>query len=66
MNERQGEFFRAETTWFHVFHSMIATGDIARIGPYAVTVYLVIKAHANFETGKSFPGIDTLTTKVGS
>ncbi|MBS6361782.1 helix-turn-helix domain-containing protein [Burkholderia sp.] len=65
MNERQGEFFRAETTWFHVFHSMIATGDIARIGPYAVTVYLVIKAHANFETGKSFPGIDTLVMESG-
>lgn len=65
MNERQGDLFRAETTWFHVFHSMIETGDIARMGPYAVTVYLVIKAHTNFDTGRSFPAIDTITDESG-
>ncbi|WP_133792379.1 helix-turn-helix domain-containing protein [Paraburkholderia silvatlantica] len=61
----QGDLFRAETTWFHVFHSMIETGDIARMGPYAVTVYLVIKAHTNFKTGRSFPAIDTISVESG-
>ncbi len=61
----QGDLFRAETTWFHVFHSMIETGDIARMGPYAVTVYLVIKAHTNFRTGRSFPQIETISDESG-
>lgn len=54
---------RAETTWFHVFHSMFWSGDAAKMGPYAVTVYLAIKAHANFKTGASFPEIDTIVAK---
>jgi len=53
----------AETTWFHVFHSMFWSGDAAKMGPYAVTVYLAIKAHANFQTGASFPEIDTIAAK---
>lgn len=62
---RQGDLFRAETTWFHVFHSMIETGDIAQMGPYAVTVYIVIKAHTNFKTGRSFPSIDSISVESG-
>ncbi|MEX3629298.1 MAG: helix-turn-helix domain-containing protein [Burkholderia sp.] len=65
ISRTQGDLFRAETTWFHVFHSMIETGDVARMGPYAVTVYLVIKAHTNFSTGRSFPAIDTIATESG-
>ncbi|MCW5135112.1 helix-turn-helix domain-containing protein [Burkholderia cenocepacia] len=63
--QEQGDLFRAQTTWFHVFHSMIETGDIARMGPYAVTVYLVIKAHTNLNTGRSFPAIDTISDESG-
>ncbi len=55
--DSQGDLFRAETTWFHIFHSMIQTGDISRMGPYAVTVYLVIKAHTNFQSGRAFPAV---------
>ena len=47
---RQDELYKAETTWFHVFKAMIDNGDIARIGSYAVTVYLVIKSFTNFYT----------------
>lgn len=57
--------FRAETTWFHVFRSMFSSRDAARMGPYAVTVYLVIKAHANFNTGNSFPSIDVIVDETG-
>jgi DNA-binding transcriptional MocR family regulator len=63
--QQQFELFRAETTWFHVFRSMIEGGDVARIGPYAFTVYAVIKAYTNFRTGRAFPGIPEIMEKSG-
>ena len=51
----QQELFKAETAWFHIFKTMIDNGAVARMGPYAVTVYLVIKSHTNFATGRAFP-----------
>lgn len=65
MEHKQMDLFKAETTWFHVFVSMVENGDVAKLGPYAVTVYLVIKAYTNWKTGKSFPSIDTITEKSG-
>lgn len=65
MEKRQMEMFKAETTWFHVFVSMIENGDVAKMGPYAVTVYLVVKAYTNWKTGKAFPSIDTIAAKSG-
>lgn len=59
------DLFKAETTWFHVFVSMIENGDVAKMGPYAVTVYLVVKAYTNWKTGKAFPSIDTIAEKSG-
>lgn len=61
----QGELFQATTTWFHIFRDMIESGDVARLGPHAVTVYLVIKAHTNFSTGRSWPEIETIAEKSG-
>lgn len=65
MEKKQIDLFKAETTWFHVFVSMIENGDVAKIGPYAVTVYLVVKAYTNWKTGKAFPSIDTIASKSG-
>lgn len=65
MEKKQMEIFKAETTWFHVFVSMIENGDVAKMGPYAVTVYLVVKAYTNWKTGKAFPSIDTIAAKSG-
>lgn len=65
MEGKQVEMFKAETTWFHVFVSMIENGDVAKMGPYAVTVYLVVKAYTNWKTGKAFPSIDTIAAKSG-
>jgi|SRR5665647_292752 len=62
---KQMDMFKAETTWFHVFVSMVENGDVAKLGPHAVTVYLVIKAYTNWKTGKAFPGIDTIVEKSG-
>ena len=59
----QKELFKAETAWFHIFKTMIDNGDVARMGPYAVTVYLVIKSHTNFATGRAFPALETIAEK---
>jgi len=61
----QSELFKAETTWFHVFRDMIESGDVAKMGSHAVNVYLVIKAHANFSTGRAFPAVETIVDKSG-
>ena len=62
---QSGELFKAETSWFHVFRSMIECGDVAKMGPYAVTAYLVIKSHTNFSTGRAFPAMETIVKKSG-
>lgn len=62
---KQDELFNAETTWFHVFRSMVENGDVAKMGAEATTLYLVIKAHTNFSTGRSFPSLDTIAEKSG-
>lgn len=65
MDKKQIDLFKAETTWFHVFVSMVENGDVAKLGPYAVTTYLVVKAYTNWKTGKAFPSIDTIVEKSG-
>lgn len=61
----QQELFQAQTTWFHVFNAMVDNGDVAKMGPYAVTVYLVIKSFTNWKSGQAFPAIDTIVEKTG-
>lgn len=61
----QGELFEAQTTWFHVFKDMIDCGDMAKIPATAIKVYLTIKAHTNFLTGRAFPAIETIVDKSG-
>lgn len=65
MADPQGELFKAETSWFHVFNAMVQSGDVAQMGPHAVATYLVIKAHTNFSTGRAFPSIETIVEKSG-
>ena len=61
----QGELFKAETTWFHVFKDMIDNGDMAKIEGSAIKCYLVIKSHTNFSTGRAFPAIETIMEAAG-
>jgi DNA-binding Lrp family transcriptional regulator len=63
--KQQGELFQAETTWFHVFKDMIDSGDMAKLQGSSMKVYLVIKAHTNFSTGRAFPAIETISDKSG-
>jgi DNA-binding transcriptional MocR family regulator len=55
----------ADTIRFHFFRSMVGSGDVWRLGPCALTVYVVIKAHVNFRTGRSFPSIATICLESG-
>jgi len=55
----------ADTTWFHVFRAFVFGGDCARLGAYATTILLVVKAHTNFDTGFAFPSIETIVKSTG-
>jgi DNA-binding transcriptional ArsR family regulator len=61
----QEELFKAQTAWFHVFKSMVDSGDVAAMGAGAVAVYLVVKAYANWKDGRSFPSQKTIAEKTG-
>lgn len=61
----QTPLLEAQSTWFHIFKSMLDGGDVAKMGPHATTVYLAIKAYTNWSTGKAWPGIDLIIEKTG-
>lgn len=61
----QKELFQAQTTWFHVFKSMIDCGDMAKLSGSSIKVYMVIKSHTNFSTGRAFPAIETIAKHSG-
>lgn len=55
----------ADTQWFHVFRSMIDSGELARLSGSALKVYLVIKSYANYRSGEAFPAESTVAEKSG-
>lgn len=57
--------YQAETSWFHLFRSMIDSGDAKAMGAGAFLVYCVIKAHTDFSTGRAFPSVATIMEKSG-
>jgi DNA-binding transcriptional ArsR family regulator len=59
------ESLKAELAWFHIFRAMIHSPEFAKMEGSAVKVYLVIKAHTNFQTGAAFPKIETICEKAG-
>ncbi|MGT0192755.1 helix-turn-helix domain-containing protein [Burkholderia pyrrocinia] len=62
----QGELFRAETGWFHVFRSFVDSGALADMDGATLKVYLVIKTHTNIYTGIAGPiGHKTIASKSG-
>ncbi len=62
---KQQELFEAQTQWFHVFKTMIDSGDLATLSGSAVKVYLVVKSFTNFATGRAFPALETIAEKSG-
>lgn len=55
---------KPNTYWFHIFQAMIDQ-ELAILGPYAFTVYCVIKSHCNIQTGVSIAAIETIARKAG-
>lgn len=55
----------ADTAWFHLFRSMIASGTLARMNGGAIKAYLVIRSHANLHDGQSFPGMARIAELAG-
>jgi len=59
------QVLEADTQWFHVFRSMIDSGELARLSGSALKVYLVIKSYANYRSGEAFPAESTVAEKSG-
>jgi DNA-binding transcriptional ArsR family regulator len=55
----------AETTWFHLFRSMIFDGNMRKMGLSAFGIYCTIKAHVDFSTGSAFPSIERICELTG-
>lgn len=64
-NTKQMPLIEPQTAWFHVFKHMVDSGDVARMGPHATTVYLVIKSYTNWKHGKAWPGNKLIAEKSG-
>ena len=59
------ELLNADTSFFSVFRDLIDSGTVAELGVYAWTTYTVIKSYANFNSGESFPSVETIAIKSG-
>ena len=57
--------YSADVSWFSLLRTTIASGDMARMKPYAFTVYCVIKSYANYATGDSYPSVETISNCAG-
>jgi len=55
----------AHTSWFHVFRSMVDSGDVATMGSGPAALYLVVKSCLSWNSGKAFPSQETLAKKAG-
>jgi hypothetical protein len=61
----QPELWEAETHWFHVLTELVQNMTIANMDGTTLKVYVVIKAHANYHDGQSFPGMDLIMKFAG-
>ena len=57
--------YEADTSWFHVWTQLIKSGEIVRMGHSAFCVLMVIRSYVNFQTGVSFPSIETIAALTG-
>ena len=69
IDKRQGDLLlSADTGWFHIFHEIINSGDLAKLikkNKSSISVYLVVKSHIHYKKGVSFPSIATIMEKTG-
>ena len=57
------ESLKALTTWFHVLHSMVESGEIGDMTCGELRAYLIIKSYINFSSGNAFPSIKLIAEK---
>lgn len=65
MDEEMKTRYKAQTWWLRILKEMIDSGDWAKMGPYATSVYTVIKAHAAQNNGDSFPSQELIAEETG-
>lgn len=58
------EDLRVEAGWYHTLRGMIFDGTAGRMGGTAFLVYNVLKAHANLDSGVSFPSQERIAELV--
>jgi biotin operon repressor len=63
--EVQADLFKADVSWFHIFKEIIRNGTWAKLSTNAKSLYPVVKAFINWESGSAFPSIDTLEAYSG-
>jgi hypothetical protein len=61
----QLDLFKADTTWFHVFHELIKSKSWAGMSSPAKIIYVTAKAFVNWKSGTAFPSLDTLEEYSG-
>ena len=61
----QQELFQTEVSWFHMFKEMIRSKTWAKMSPVSKSLYPTIKSFSNWQTGSTFPSIDTLEEYSG-
>ena len=54
-----------DTTYLTQQRDMFGSGLVAQIGSAALTVWLAIKSHADFQTGEAWPGVRRLMELTG-
>lgn len=66
-HDKQPDFpqFAANASWFHVFHEMVKSGEVAEMQPGAVVVYLVLKSFTGLDDGRAFPELKTIAKYSG-
>jgi hypothetical protein len=69
MSQNQQDLFKTgKTNWFHVFQSIIESGDLAAMSKECsavASVLLVIKSYVNYREGVSFPSTRLISEKSG-
>lgn len=61
----QGELFRTNTLWFHIFQQLIDSGDAAKLSHASFKLLIVMKSGADFKDGAAIPSQKWLANKSG-
>lgn len=63
--ERQGELFKADSSWMPILRAPFRLRTMAKLGPMGIATYIALKARADLNTGTAVVSIPTLAADVG-